>query len=352
LASNLEDCEKMKTLDIKFAERLVALALDCIHREYPNKIAHLLNSDADAIPPRKLTPAFYGCYDWHSAVHTHWLLARLTRIFPEAQFASLARKALEQNLTAANIADETTYLKGEGRISFERPYGLAWLLRLSLELHDWTKDDGLARALAANLQPLESEAKHRLSAWLPQLPYPVRSGEHSQTAFALSLMIDYARGANDHDFLELLQRRAIHFYGRDEACPLAYEPSGEDFLSPSLAEADVMTRILSMEEFSKWLTRFLPQLPLHGQRDWLHPVKSPDPSDPKFSHLDGLNLSRAWMLERIASALPETDQRRPPLRACSAAHAEAGLRAVSGEHYVGSHWLGTFAVYLLTNSID
>ena len=338
----------MKTLDIKFAERLAGVALDCMHREYPNKIAHLLNNDADAAPPRKLTPAFYGCYDWHSAVHNHWLLARLIRIFPDAPFASRARKALEQNLTATNIAGETTYLKGEGRTSFERPYGLAWLLWLSLELHDWSKEDGLAQTLSSNLQPLESEAKRRLSVWLPQLQYPVRSGEHSQTAFALGLMIDYARGKPDQDFVELLHGRAIHFYGKDKSCPLAYEPSGEDFLSPALAEADVMTRILSREEFSKWLTTFLPQLPLNGQTDWLHPVKSPDPSDPKFSHLDGLNLSRAWMLERIAATLPEADQRRPSLRGCATAHAEAGLRALTGEHYVGSHWLGTFAVYLLT----
>ncbi|HEV2962235.1 MAG TPA: DUF2891 domain-containing protein [Candidatus Angelobacter sp.] len=339
----------MKTFDIGLAERLAALALECVHREYPNKINHLLNSDADAATPRKLTPAFYGCYDWHSAVHTHWLLARLARLFPEAPFASRARKALHQSLTRANIAGETAYLKGEGRAGFERPYGLAWLLRLSLELHDWSKDDSWARGLAANLQPLESEAKHRLSTWLPQLPYPVRSGEHSQTAFALGLMIDYARGQSDENFLELLQCRAIHFYGKDEACPLAYEPSGEDFLSPSLAEADLMTRVLSIEDFSNWLTRFLPQLPLDGQGDWLRPVKSPDPSDPKFSHLDGLNLSRAWMLERIASALSPSDQRGPALTVCAHAHAEAGLPAVSGQHYVGSHWLGTFAVYLLTS---
>jgi len=338
----------MKTFAIGLAERLAGLALGCVHREYPNKISHLLNSDADAATPRKLTPAFYGCYDWHSAVHTHWLLARLARTFPDATFAVLAGKALEQSLTAANIAGETTYLKGEGRISFERPYGLAWLLKLNLELHEWSKHDLWVGELAANLQPLENEAKDRLSTWLPRLAYPVRSGEHSQTAFALSLMIDYAVGQTDWDFLELLRRRAIHFYGDDENYPLAYEPSGEDFLSPSLAEADAMRRVLSTAEFSNWLGRFLPRLPTNGANDWLQPVESPDPSDPKFSHLDGLNLSRAWMLEGIASALPPRDLRMPALLACASAHADAGLRAVSGEHYVGSHWLGSFAVYLLT----
>jgi len=339
----------METLDIQSAQRLATLALDCVHREYPNKISHVLNSDADAVLPRKLTPAFYGCYDWHSAVHTHWLLARLGRIFPAASFAAPARNALQQSLTASNIAGEATYLSSEGRISFERPYGLAWLLRLSLELHEWSKSDSLARQLAANLQPLEAAAKDRLSTWLPRLSHPVRSGEHSQTAFALGLMLDYATGQNDPDFLALLRGRAIHFYGQDENCPLAYEPSGEDFLSPGLAEADVMRRVLKAEEFSQWLSRFMPQLPDDERTGWLQPVRSPDPSDPKFSHLDGLNLSRAWMLKGIASALPPEDGRTAALVACAAAHAEAGLGALNGEHYVGSHWLGTFAAYLLTS---
>jgi hypothetical protein len=338
----------MKTLDADSATRFATLALDCVHREYPNKISHVLSRDADALPPRKLTPAFYGCYDWHSAVHTHWLLARLARIFPTASFAASARKVLQQNLTADNIADETAYLSADGRISFERPYGLAWLLQLSLELHEWSKTDGWAHQLAANLRPLAAAAQDRLSTWLPRLAHPVRSGEHSQTAFALGLMIDYATGQNDRDFLELLRGRAVHFYGRDKNCPLAYEPSGEDFLSPCLAEADVMRRVLNSEQFSQWLSGFLPQLPNDGRMDWLQPVKSPDPSDPKFSHLDGLNLSRAWMLKGIASALPPQDSRMPALLACASQHAEGGLRSVSGEHYVGSHWLGSFAVYLLT----
>lgn len=340
----------MITLDVKLAARFASLALDCVHREYPNKVSHALNSDADVLPPRKLAPAFYGCYDWHSAVHSHWLLARLARIFPAPRFAVLARKALQQSLTADNIAGETTYLNDDGRISFERPYGLAWLLQLSLELHEWGKTDGVALQLAVNLQPLEITALDRLRTWLPRLAHPVRSGEHSQTAFALGLMIDYATGRNDQDFLKLLRDRAVYFYGKDENGPLAYEPSGEDFLSPCLAEADVMRRVLNSEEFSQWLSGFMPQLPQDGRIDWLHPVKSPDPGDPKFSHLDGLNLSRAWMMNRIASALPPRDNRTPALLACASQHAEAGLSAVSGKHYVGSHWLGSFAVYLLATS--
>ena len=327
--------------DAALAERIAAFALASVHREYPSKISHVLSSDADALPPRRLTPAFYGCYDWHSAVHNHWLLARLVRLLPDAHVAGAARNALRQSLTRENIAAEVEYLEGEGRQSFERPYGLAWLLQLALELEEW--NDPLAGELAHNLRPLELQAKQRLGDWLPKLQHPVRSGEHSQTAFALGLMMDYARGRHDPVFLDLLIGRARHFYLNDRNCPLDYEPSGEDFLSPGLAEADVMRRVLQPREFAEWLSGFLPQSLVA-----LQPVVSPDRGDPKFSHLDGLNLSRAWMLEGIASGLPDDDPRGAALRSLADAHAAAGLAAISGDHYVGSHWLGTFAVYLLT----
>ena len=329
------------SLDLSLAERIATLSLDCVHREYPNKVSHVLNSDGDAVPPRRLTSAFYGCYDWHSAVHNHWLLVRLTRLTPNARFAAPARHSLGKNLTRKNILAEVAYLNGEGRQSFERPYGLAWLLQLAQELHEW--DDSMAGELARNLDPLEQETKCRLSQWLPKLQHPVRTGEHSQTAFALGLMIDYARARKDVKFLDVLAGRARDFYLDDKDCPLTYEPSGEDFLSPSLAEADVMRRVLEPADFRKWLSRFAPQ-----SLDGLQPVTSLDPSDPKFSHLDGLNLSRAWMLAGIASGLPQSDPRRTEMQSLSRAHARAGLAAVSGAHYVGSHWLGTFAVYLLT----
>lgn len=324
-----------------FAMRVAALALDCVHREYPNKISHVLSSDEDVLPARRLTPAFYGCYDWHSAVHNHWLLARLTRLLPAAPFAGPALSALRQSLTGENILSEIAYLNAEGRQSFERPYGLAWLLQLSQELHEW--NSSLAGELAQNLSPLELRAKQRLSEWLPRLQHPVRTGEHNQTAFAIGLMIDYARETEDVPLLDLLKARARDFYGSDRNWPFDYEPSGEDFLSPGLAEADVMRRVLSPQEFSSWLTGFCPQ-----SLFTLRPVISPDRSDPKFSHLDGLNLSRAWMLEGIASGLSSSDSRKPDFEMLAQAHANAGLAAINGDHYVGSHWLGTFAVYLLT----
>jgi hypothetical protein len=332
--------------DVVAAERFAKLALECVHKEYPNKISHVLNSDADVAPPRNLTPAFCGCYDWHSSVHGHWLLTRLVRKFPEASFAAAAREALKKNLTADNLKTEAAYVRGEGRASFERPYGLVWLLQLSAELREW--DDADARAMLANLQPLEEAALERLKVWLPKLSHPVRIGEHNQTAFALGLMLDYARAKHDDAFAKLLTDSARKFFLMDKNYALAYEPSGEDFLSPCLGEADVMRRVLPPADFSKWLKEFLPQIPTRSTSAWLPVAVSPDPSDPKLAHLDGLNLSRAWMLEGIISALPPNDPRRRALTAAAEAHRRAGLAAVTGAHYEGGHWLGSFAVYLVT----
>jgi hypothetical protein len=334
------------TFDASTADRFAQLALACVHKEYPNKISHVLNSDADVAPPRKLTPAFCGCYDWHSSVHGHWLLVRLVRTFPDAPFATAAREALKQSLTAENLKAEANYLRGQGRASFERPYGLSWLLQLCAELREW--DDPQAREMSADLRPLEEAAVDRLKTWLPKLSHPVRIGEHDQTAFGLGLMLDYARTAGNEEFAKLVSDSAKKFFLADKNCPLTYEPSGEDFLSPSSGEADVMRRVLPQNEFAKWLKEFIPQIPTKAAIDWLPVAVSPDPSDPKLAHLDGLNLSRAWMLEGILSALPSDDPRRPALQATADAHRRAGLAAVTGEHYEGGHWLGSFAVYLTT----
>lgn len=332
--------------DAHAAARFARLALTCLHQEYPNKIAHLLNSDTDVAPPRKLTPAFYGCFDWHSSVHGHWMLIRLARTFPDAPFAADAKAAVKQSLTPENIAAEVEYLKGKGRASFERPYGLAWLMQLGQELREW--NDPEARQMAANLKPLEDAARERLTDWLPKLSNPIRIGEHNQTAFSFGLLLDAARSTSDRQFEELLVKKSREFYEHDTNCPLSYEPSGEDFLSPCLAEADLMRRIMSAQEFSHWLGSFLPQIPVNGRANWLQPAVSLDPSDPKLAHLDGLNLSRAWMLEGIASALPANDRRLPTIRRAAAAHRTKGLAAVTGEHYEGGHWLGSFAVYLVS----
>jgi hypothetical protein len=335
-------------IDAAAAERFARLALVCVHKEYPNKIAHVLQSDADVKPPRALTPAFYGCYDWHSAVHGHWLLTRLARTFPEASFVGEARKALSRSLTASNIAVEVAYLEGPGRISFERPYGLAWLLQLAAELRSW-KDDGQAREWSAAVGPLERAAVRRLAEWLPKLRYPIRIGEHDQTAFALGLAWDWARLSGDAAFTSLVESRIRDYYLADRGCPLSYEPSGQDFLSPCLAEGDLLRRVLAPERYASWLSSFLPEIPSDASTRWLPPAEVTDRADPKLAHLDGLNLSRAWMLEGIARGLPARDPRRATLAATAQAHRDKALPAVTGEHYEGGHWLGTFAVYLVTS---
>lgn len=335
------------TRDRQLAERFGALALDCVHREYPNKIAHVLQGDDDALAPRQLTPAFYGCYDWHSAVHGHWLLARLARQFPDTAIAGRARQALAQSLTREHIAGEVSYLEGRGRVSFERPYGLAWLLQLAAELREW--DDPEARRWATALAPLEGLAARRLAEWIPKLTHPIRIGEHSQTGFAFGLILDWARVAANEQMTRLIERRSRELYGADKGCPLTYEPSGHDFLSPCLAEADLMRRVMPPAVFAAWLGSFLPQIPLTGGTPWLEPAVVSDPGDPKLAHLDGLNLSRAWMLEGMVAGLPADDPRITALAAAAKAHRQAGLAAVTGEHYEGGHWLGSFAMYLVTS---
>jgi hypothetical protein len=331
-------------MDAAAAGRFAALALKCLHDEYPNHVSLTLERDADARPPRELTPAFYGCFDWHSDVHGHWLLVRLLRLMPSAPFAAQARAELARSFTAENIAGEAAYLKHPGRASFERPYGLAWLLKLSAELREW--NDPQAKQWSDALKPLETEAASRLKSWLPKLNYPIRIGEHDQTAFSFALIWDWAGIAGDEQMRTLLSDAARRFYLQDRSCPLNYEPSGEDFLSPCLAEADFMRRVQGPKEFSSWLSAFLPAIPQHIGNRWLQPAVVTDRSDPKLAHIDGLNLSRAWMLEGIAGALPQSDPRAKVLLGAAKQHREAALPAVTGEHYEGGHWLGTFAVYL------
>src|SRR5918993_1707599 len=253
-------------IDAQTAGRFAAMALACVQKEYPNKIAHILNSREDVKAPHELTPAFYGCYDWHSSVHGHWLLARLIRAFPNAPFAPDALAALKANLTPARIAGEVAYFNATGRESFERPYGLAWLLQLSAELREAQTPD--AAALSSALAPLEAAVVARLKAWLPKLAYPIRDGEHPQTAFSFGLILDYAR-ATDPALATMVVAKVRDFHLGDRDCPIGYEPSGQDFLSPCIAEADAMRRVLSPNEFAAWLTTFLPRLPTASSGAWL-----------------------------------------------------------------------------------
>ncbi len=327
-------------------DRFAVLALDCIHREYPNKISHVLQSDQDSRPPRELTPAFYGCFDWHSSVHGHWLLTRLLTTQPDGVYSTEIRTALARSFTSENMAGELAYYTSEGRGSFERPYGIAWYLQLVAELEE--SDDPQLREWRETLRPLEDAIVDKVRAWLPNLSYPVRLGTHNQTAFAFGLMLDYARTVENEDFANDLVQKSLDFHRSDVNCPLAYEPSGEDFLSPCLMEADLMRRVMPQQEFVVWLGYFMPQIPVDGSADWLEPGIVLDASDGKLVHLDGVNLSRAWALEGIASALPADDPRIESLMAAHAVHRDVGIAAVSDEHYSGSHWLASFATYLTT----
>jgi hypothetical protein len=337
-------------VDSSLAVRFARLALDCVHREYPNKVAHVLNGPADALPPSRLYPVFYGCFDWHSSVHGHWLLVRLLRTVPEREMPAELRDeitaALNRSFTTEGVAAEVVYLHTENRESFERPYGMAWFLQLTAELREW--QDPQAQAWLGVLQPLEAAIVAEVKAWLPKLAYPIRLGTHNQSMFAFGLMLDWARVAGDTELAALLAERSLAFHRNDRDCPMAYEPSGEDFLSPCLMEADLMRRLLPQAEFTDWLDAFLPVIPRDGRGDWLAPGVVLDPSDGKLVHLDGVNLSRAWNLQNIADALPASDPRVAALRAAADTHARAGVASVSAEHYEGGHWLASFATYLVT----
>jgi len=344
--SNPVAAQEERSFGVTGVARFAELALECVHREYPNKISHVLNSPEDARVPRELTPVFFGCYDWHSAVHGHWLLVRLCRAYPQGSFVGQARVALGKSFTPEKMAAEIAYLSGEGRKTFERPYGLAWLLQLSAELHEW--DDPQARTWATTLEPLEQAAADRFKSWLPKLTHPVRTGEHSQTAFALGLALDWARTRGDTEMAQIIDSRARSYFLADRGANLSFEPDGQAFLSPILAEADLMRRILKPAEFAAWLREFLPELNAAGSPDWLPPAVVTDRTDGHLVHLDGLNLSRAWMLEGIASGLPSNDPLVRRMLGAARKHRQAGLAAVTGEHYEGGHWLGSFAVYLVT----
>jgi hypothetical protein len=330
--------------------RFARLALDCVHREYPNKIAHVMNSAADAGTPSQLHPVFYGCFDWHSSVHGHWLLVRLLRTARDdlpVEMGLQIVEALNRSFTAEGVAAEVAYFQAEGRKAYERPYGIAWFLQLTAELREWR--DPLAARWLDTLKPLEAVIVAQIRSWLPNLAYPIRLGTHNQSMFAFGLILDWARASDDFELEHAVRSKTLEFHLNDRDCPLNYEPSGEDFLSPCLMEADLMRRVLGKADFAIWLEKFLPGIPHDGGAGWLTPGVVLDPTDGKLVHLDGVNLSRAWNLENIAAALPEKDPRRASLEATAKVHAKAGVANVSAEHYEGSHWLASFATYLVTN---
>ena len=333
-------------------EQVVAfagLAMDGITREFPNKPSNVM-VDVDSVKrPRDLHPAFYGSFDWHSSVHGHWLLVRLLKLYPDSPSAAAMMKLLDEQLTAEKLAAEASYFDIEENRSFERMYGWAWTLRLAAELHSW--EHAKAKEWATNLKPLQMRIVELIRGYLPRLTYPIRTGVHPDTAFALAQILDYARVVGDKDLEQQVVAYARAKYMGDRDYPAHFEPSGEDFFSPACNEADLMRRILTSDEFAKWLDQFLPGLSDETSQTagLLQPAVVSDVTDPKIVHLAGLNLSRAWTQNGVLTALPPSDPRRDALQKSVDAHTKAGLDYVFSGHYAGEHWLATFAVYRLTD---
>lgn len=326
-------------LAMEQAEQLAQLPLKCLRQEYPNKLGQVLGSEADLDEPSGLHPAFFGCFDWHSSVHGHWSLVWLLRNFPGMPSDSLARTILAQNMSAENIQAEVDYFHGEHNSSYERTYGWAWLLKLALEIHLW--DDPLARELENNLDLLSELIVDRYMDFLPRLTYPIRVGEHTNTAFGLTFAWDYAQAMGEDSLRILIESRARDYYLADASCPMSWEPSGYDFLSPCLEEADLMMRVLGEDEFRSWLADFLPGL-ASGEYE-LEPARVADRSDGKLVHLDGLNFSRAWVLFGLAAAYPEYEHLLP----LAERHLAHSLPNLVGDAYEGGHWLASFAFYAM-----
>lgn len=329
-------------LSFKEANRLASLPLECMQIAYPNKLNQSLNDSTHIGSPKELHPAFYGCYDWHSSVHGHWSLVSLLKQFPSLRDAASIRQKLIKNISKENILQEVAYFKMEGNSTFERTYGWAWILKLAQEIHTW--DDPLARDLETNLQPLTDYIVEAYRIFLPKLNYPIRVGEHGNTAFGLRMALDYAETLKNIAFKEVIKTNALRFYASDANCPLDWEPSGFDFLSPCLEEANLMRSLYSPDEFKIWFDAFLPEL--KDPEYELKPGEVSDRSDGKLVHLDGLNFSRAWCLYGIAKSIPEYEH----LNNIASEHIAYSLPNIVDGNYSGTHWLGSFALYALNNT--
>lgn len=321
------------------AGQLAKLALGHAQREYPNKLDHVLTEPADLVSPRTLHPVFFGSFDWHSCVHSYWLLARLLRCFPNLPESDQIRTLFTASFAQEKISAELAYLTRPLSRTFERPYGWAWLLALAgeLERHE-------AEGWSTILKPLTQAFAQRFMDYLPKTTYPIRTGVHSNTAFALALALEYAEACHD-ELASMVRNVARQWYLADEDCP-AWEPSGEDFLSPCLVEAECMRRVLPMQEFADWFARFLPRLDQQQPRVLFEPVAVSDRSDGRIAHLDGLNLSRAWCWSNLAACCPHSDSRGPVMRDAAYRHLEASRHYIA-QDYMGEHWLATFLLLAL-----
>jgi len=329
-------------LTLQQATRLAQLPMSCLQKEYPNKPGQVLGDPEDLGEPRDLHPAFFGCFDWHSSVHGHWSLVKLLKKFPEIDQAEQIKQMLTENITKNHIQAEVRYFKKKHSDAFERTYGWAWLLKLAEELNTW--DSPLADKLAKNLAPLTNLIVQRYQNYLPKLNYPIRVGEHSNTAFGLSFAWDYAHTTGHKELKNSIESRAKAFYLHDKNCPFGWEPSGHDFLSPCLEEIDLMRRVLTAEKFHSWMAQFAPQLSSESFNMAVGKVS--DRKDGKLVHLDGLNFSRAWVFYGLAKQYPRYNH----LIQLANIHMNHSLPNLVEDSYEGGHWLGSFALYALTNN--
>ena len=330
-------------MNLDEANKLADLPLACLNTQYPNKLGQTLGSEKDLLSPIDLHPAFYGCFDWHSSVHAHWSLVRLLKRYPKLDRAAEIKEKLEASLTKENIEKEMEYFRKEHNLDYERTYGWAWLLKLSEELYTWDTDMGAE--LSANIKPLADLIEVRFTEFLPKLNYPIRVGEHTNTAFALSFAHDYAVATENADFRGIIEKRARDFYLTDKGCPISWEPSGFDFLSPCLEEVDIMRKIIPKAAFSLWLDNFMPQLKDPNYALAVGEVS--DRKDGKLVHLDGLNFSRARVFFGLANQYPNEFSH---LRKLADQHINHSFPNLVGDSYEGGHWLGSFAIYALEES--
>jgi hypothetical protein len=338
----IETIITIPTLNIEQANRLLQLPIHCVNTEYPNKLNQTIGGDEDLKSPKELHPTFYGCFDWHSSVHGHWSLVSLLKKFPNLKDASKTKEILLTSISKENIEKEIAYFNKKYNKSYERTYGWAWLLKLAEELHTW--NDPIAKELEQNLQPLTDLMVQKYIEFLPRLKYPIRVGEHSNTAFGLAFAWDYANTVGDKKILKIINNSAKNYFMNDKNCPISWEPSGFDFLSACLQEAAIMKRVLPKNEFKNWLSEFLPKL---KDKDFKLVVgEVSDRTDGKLVHLDGVNFSRAWCLNKIANDLPEYNH----LKNVANKHINYSLPNVVGDNYEGGHWLGSFAIYALNST--
>lgn len=333
------------TLDSKTASRFADIALGNIAREYPHKLDHVIGSPADIVAPHVLHPAFHGSYDWHSCVHMHWLLARVRQRFPDLPNRPHIDALFDRHFTPDAVATEIAYLARPHGGSFERPYGWGWLLKLAVELR--AGDDADCVRWSRALQPLADAFADRYLDYLPRARFAIRYGMHANSAFGLAFALDFAREAGNVALADACAAKAREWYAADRAAPADWEPSGADFLSPALIEAELMRRVLDRDAFAAWLAAFLPGMAAGAPATLFTPVEVSDRSDAQIVHLDGLNLSRAWCFAGIAAALPAGDARIAVARAAADVHLAAGCQGLASGEFVGAHWLASFAVLAL-----